>query len=173
MISVNVSGTFFNANSISKMRFQTNGRPSAPVIRIVTSITSTWLYGNTIADINFEVATAGAVVLGSCYGTTLQNIQIYDAHLYAPISNHLVSFTREIPTALRSASTSITGYIRPSGTMPADKYDLHIPSTEHYGGSVYINSVCSPPGSSNRVKIKAPLSSMILNRVVDADLVQG
>ena len=85
-IMVATNGPFFNANSVSRCRFQTNGAPLSPCVLLSCTLTNNWLYGNTFSNINFEIPNAGAIHLHSCFAHSLQDIQIFDADLFGPIS---------------------------------------------------------------------------------------
>jgi hypothetical protein len=156
MVDVKVQGATFNRNSFKDMRFQTNGNsrpPSAPVVRL-ENIDKNWVYGNAFEDINFEIPLAGAIHLYSAFGTTLRNVQVYDTHL-GTITDHMIKLSKSPTGGLMSAKTSITDYLRPSGTLPDGKYDIWtIPNSHHYGGSLIVDNPGGTQGAKVRVNVE-------------------
>lgn len=152
IISVNVNGPFFNRNLWQGIRFQTNGRPTAPVIKLACAHDGNWVYGNAFRDINFEIPNAGAVHLESCFGTQLQQITVFDADLFGPITDDLVKVTKR-PTGLKSRNTSVNGYFRLSGSLNAGKVDINIPDAVHYSPTLAVTMVDGIDGAQVAVRL--------------------
>ena len=140
IIHVEVDKEYFNINSFSKIRFQTNGTPSAPVIKLATLSPSHWLIGNSFSDLNFEIATAGAIHLFSCAGTSMTNIQMFDSHI-GSMTDHCIKVGRRNMSSLRSRGTSIRGYLRLGGSLPTQFSDIYAPEDMHYGNSFNVSNV--------------------------------
>lgn len=131
-VNVRVTGPFYNVNSFSKMRFQTNGIPTQPIISLTCTHNANWIYGNSFQDINFEIPNAGAIHLQSCYGTRIINAQVFDADLFGPITNHIIKAGKNTTGGLRSIHTKIDGYFRLSGVKNAGIFDIFAPIGDHY-----------------------------------------
>lgn len=161
-VNVAVSGPFYNANRWTSLRFQTNGMPAAPVFKLVCTHDANWLYGNTIEYINFEIPNAGAIHLESCFGTSLRQIEVFDADLFGPITDDLIKVTKR-STGLRSRNTSLRGYFRLSGTRNANVVDINIPSTVHYQPALEIGNVDGIDGALVAVIVPAWLETATIN----------
>jgi len=170
-IMVATNGPFFNANSVSRCRFQTNGIPASPCILLSCTLTNNWLYGNTFSNINYEIPNAGAIHLHSCFGHSLQDIQIFDADLFGPITDHLIKLTRSSSTSLRSNQTRLHGYFRLSGTINDGIYDIFAPSTDHVSDTLDLNSVGGIQGAN--IKMNVSRSTLLFNRSLQSQFVIG
>lgn len=153
IVNVDVSGPFFNRNLWQGLRFQTNGLPQAPVISLKCSHTANWVYGNSFRDINFEIPNAGAIHLESCFGTIMQQMTIFDADLFGPITDDLIKVTKR-GNGLKSRSTSLDGYFRLSGALNEGKVDINIPDNVHYTPTLAVRNVDGTDGA--RVSLKVP-----------------
>lgn len=153
-IDVNVNGPFFNRNLWQGIRFQTNGRPTAPVARLICANNSNWIYGNAFRDINFEIPNAGAIHLESCFGTQLQQITVFDADLFGPITDDIIKVTKR-STGLRSRSTTIDGYFRLSGSLTNGAVDINIQDAVHYQPNLRVVNVDGIDGAVVTTKLPA------------------
>jgi len=163
IILVDSNGPFFNSNSFSKMRFQTNGKAGAPCIRLACGHLSNYLYGNAIQDCNFEIPNGGAIHLQSCFGTTITNPYMFDCDLFGPITDHLIYSGRLAANKLKSKQTTITNYFRLSGSLNVDKYDIYAPSLDHQS-SLILTGVDSIDGALARIHV--PKESVPFQRAV-------
>ena len=152
IILVDSNGPFFNANSFSKIRFQTNGKAGAPCLRLACGHLSNYLYGNSIQDCNFEIPNGGAIQLQSCFGTSITNAYMFDCDLFGPITDHLISVGRLASNKLKSKNTRISNYFRLSGSLNPDKYDIYAPSDEHQS-SLVVDSIDGIDGAMMRIKV--------------------
>lgn len=164
-VLVDVNGPYFNANSFSRLRFQTNGKPVAPVLSLTCRHQSNWLYGNTLSNINFEIPNAGAIHLQSCNGTSLRDIQIFDADLFGPITDHMIKISRT-QGALKSSQTIVDGYFRLSGLAEEGIMDIQASSNDHYADTLGLHMVGGIEGA--RVRIAVPAQSLTLSRFIKA-----
>ncbi len=160
IVLVSVDGPFYNNNSWSKMRFQTNGTPQAPCVSIGCTHTANWIYGNAFQDINFEIPNAGAIHLESCFGTTLRGIQIFDADLFGPITQTLVRCGRLSTAHLPSTMTVIEQYFRLSGTMQSHAFDIDAGAGQHMVYTMRIASVHGIQGANVRVRLAGQMFDM-------------
>lgn len=170
-IMVAVNGPFFNANSVSRCRFQTNGAPLSPCVLLSCTLTNNWLYGNTFSNINFEIPNAGAIHLHSCFGHSLQDIQIFDADLFGSITDHIIKLTRSSSTSLRSNQTRLLGYFRLSGALEEGVFDIYAPSTDHTADTLDLNSIGGIQGAN--VKIHVSRQTLLFNRSLQSQFVIG
>lgn len=162
IVSVNVSGPFYNSNRWEGLRFQTNGRPAASVMKLVCSHNANWIYGNTIDHINFEIPNAGAIHLESCFNTSLRQINIFDADLFGPITDDIIKVTKR-STGLKSKGTEINGYLRLSGALNSDKVDINIQDAAHYAKTLSVRMVDGIDGAQLKVKLPAWLDKGMIN----------
>lgn len=163
IINVDVNGPFFNRNVWQGLRFQTNGRPVAPVIHLRCSHTANWVYGNSFRDINFEIPNAGAIHMESCFGTQLQQITVFDADLFGPITDDLIKVTKRI-NGLRSRSTSVDGYFRLSGVLNSGVVDINIQDAAHYAPTLSVRMIDGIDGAG--IKLRVPT-------YIDRTLIRG
>lgn len=170
-ILVATSGPFFNNNSWSRCRFQTNGIPQAPCVSLACTLSNNWIYGNAFQNINFEIPNAGAIHLYSCFGHSLQDIQVYDADLFGPITDHLIKLTRSNPQSLRTTQTRLQGYFRLSGLLNESVYDIFAPATDHHPDSLDISSIGGIQGA--QVRINVSKSTILVNRTIQSQFVTG
>jgi hypothetical protein len=147
IVDVNVNGPYFNRNLWQGIRFQTNGRPVAPVVSMKCANVANWIYGNTFRDINFEIPNAGAIHLESVFGTIMQQIAIFDANLFGSITDDLIKVTKR-GNGLRSRSTLIDGYFRLSGILDEGKMDINIPDSVHYTPTLSVRMVDGIDGAN-------------------------
>lgn len=152
IILVDSNGPFFNANSFSKIRFQTNGKALSPCVRLACGHLSNYLYGNSIQDCNFEIPNGGAIQLQSCFGTSIINAYMFDCDLFGPITEHLIYCGRLASNKLKTKSTIISNYFRLSGTLNPDKFDIYAPSSEHQS-SLVLNNIDSIDGAQAKLNI--------------------
>jgi hypothetical protein len=166
-VRVEVPGAFFNNNSLSYLRMQTNGKPEAPCIKLTCLHPTNWLYGNTFRQINFEIPNAGAIHLDSCFGTTIDACQMFDTHAFGPITGTLIKVGRHSSSHLRSRHTVIQQYMRPGGSLPEGLYDIDVGSDIHTHDVLALTSV----GGTGKLVIRLPQSSLEQHRVLRAELV--
>ena len=151
IVNIDVNGPFYNSNRWSGIRFQTNGIPQAPVMFMRCSHLTNWIYGNTIEHINFEIPNAGAIHMEGVFNTRLQQINIFDADLFGPITDDIIRIQKNL--GLKSRNTVIDGYMRLSGTMNNGKYDISIPDSVHYQPNLKITSVDGIDGALLRAAL--------------------
>ena len=160
IVLVSVDGPFYNNNSWSKMRFQTNGTPQAPCVSIGCTHTTNWIYGNAFQDVNFEIPNGGAIELNSCFATTMRGVQIFDADLYGNITRSLVVCGRASSKHLRSNLTVIEQYFRLSGVRDPGVYDIEADSNQHMPYTFDIRSVGGIAGAKVEAKLSPQIAEM-------------
>lgn len=165
IISVSVSGPFFNANTFRCLRLQTNGAPQAPCVLLSCTHSANWIYGNSFYDINFEVPNAGAIHLNSAFSTIIQNAQIFDADLYGNVTGPLIKIGRLSTNHLKSKMTKILGYYRLSGIANPGIYDIDIPTSGHYGDSLSLDMIGGIAGALVQVRVTDP--SAVSRGIID------
>lgn len=171
IVSVEVDGPYFNNNSWSRCRFQTNGMPESPCVKLTCTKKNNWIYGNSFQQINFEIPNGGAIHLHSCFGHTIQDVQMFDADLFGTITNHLIYLTRSSATSLRSTQTRIHGYFRLSGVLDEGVYDIFAPSSDHTFDTLDLNSIGGIQGAQTRINVSK--STMLMNRSIQSQFVIG
>ncbi len=152
IVRVEVSGPFYNRNKWNSIRFQTNGRPQAPVVKLTCTNSANWIYGNSVSDINFEIPNAGAVHLESCFGTELSGMNMFDCNLFGPITDDLIRVGK-YATGLKSKMTTIRHYLRLSGALNEGIVDINAVDAGNYQPSLIVDMVDGIAGAGLKVKL--------------------
>lgn len=166
IVRVDVGGPTYNRNTWQGLRFQTNGLPASPVVRLRCANVANWIYGNTFRDINFEIPNAGAIHLESCFQTTMDGMHIYDADMYGPITDDVIRVGK-FSTGLKSKDTRLSTYARLSGALAAGKVDIRISDEGHYAENVIVEQV----GGIDGAGLTVALPSWVTQRCVRAQYV--
>lgn len=149
IVNVSVDADFYNSNVWDKIRFQTNGGPTAPCVVMETLSKTSWIYGNRFSNINAEIPNAGVFRFGGCYGTILDNITVYDTQLSGNITADLVWFGYASIPGLRCINTTVRNYARLAGTLNPGLFDVNI--YQHYTPSILLEHI-SATGTLLRVQ---------------------
>lgn len=152
IIRVEVNGPTYNRNTWQGLRFQTNGRPQAPSVKLACTHSANWIYSNAFRDINFEIPNAGAIHLESCFQTTMDGIHVFDADMYGAITDDLVKVGKS-PNGLKSKSTTVRNYTRLSGALSAGKVDINIGDVGHYNNNLIVEMVDGIDGAGLKVRL--------------------
>lgn len=155
MVRVQVNGPYYNANTWQRIRFQTNGGPTAPVILLESTKLDNWIYSNVIKEINFELPYAGAIHAFSTRGLSVEDVTVFDTPLEC--TDHLVQIGKTTG-GLNSKDTYIKRYTRLQGSLATGKYDVY--AMEHYSDSLIVDGVSGISG------VKAKLVSSTMHRSV-------
>ena len=142
MIDVIVTQENFNGNTFSDNVYQTNGNPSAEVVRLETTAAANWIYGNRFINELFEIPTAGAIHAYSNNGLQIIGCQIYDVN-FDTDSNDDYIVVDNTSGGLNSKGTLISGYQRVSSPLGTGFHDID--NRGHYAGGITIISPVGAP----------------------------
>lgn len=154
IVNISLNGPFYNSNSWNQIRFQTTGSPAASCVIMECLTADNWLYNNSFTNINGEQPNSGLIHCKSCYGTNMENIGVYDTHLSDNIIDDILWFGKSAAPGLNCKRTTLRNYVRVSGILDQDKYDINIYG--HFSDGMLLEQIS---GVGSRLRVKCPLSA--------------
>jgi hypothetical protein len=122
---VQVNGNFFNDNQFERLRAQYSG---AFFFHIEQTAAGTYLYGNTLRNINFEICNGGAVKLLSNIAAAVEDCQLWDN---GTSTQHMWYIGKS--TGPNSRGITLSRLIRTGGTLGTGLFDIFVGAGEVAG----------------------------------------
>ncbi|WP_225935500.1 hypothetical protein [Pseudomonas muyukensis] len=154
------NGTTFNENNFRRMRW--NNGNTLQFARFTNVDTATYLEGNTIDGVNFEICSGGGIFATNMKGWIIRTCKFWDQG--GAYKNHLVHMGAN--SGLPSIGNTLETVMRNGDTMTAGKRDIFIES----GNDTTLINCYTDPGNSpsydfngQRVLIIGPALSNVSN----------
>lgn len=154
------NGTTFNENNFRRMRW--NNGNGLQFARFTNVDTATYLEGNTIDGINFEICSGGGIFVTNAKGWKISTLSFWDQG--GAYNNHLVHFGAN--GGLESTNNVLELIKRNGDTMSSGKRDIFIEAGQD---TTLINCFTDPGNApsydfnNKRVTVIGPLLSGALN----------